>query len=83
MTDSDIQMAQVTRSAVRSAEQVVGLIESSKFGRVQVTSFAALEQISHILTDRDLEPRFIDELRRTKTLLTICGENTTRSVRAH
>ncbi len=79
MTDSDIQMAQVTRSAVRSAEQVVGLIESSKFGRVQVTSFAALEQISHILTDRDLEPRFIDELRRTKTLLTICGENTTRS----
>ena len=54
MTDADIQMAQVTRRAVESAEQVIGLIESSKFGRVQVSSFASLEQITHILTDRDL-----------------------------
>jgi ribose transport system substrate-binding protein len=46
---------------------------------VQVSSFAALEQITQILTDRDLDPKYIDELRRTKVVLTICGENTTRS----
>jgi DeoR/GlpR family transcriptional regulator of sugar metabolism/ABC-type sugar transport system substrate-binding protein len=79
MTDADIQRAQLKRSVVLSAEQTIGLIESSKFGQVQVSSFAALEQITQILTDRDLDPKHIDELRRTKVVLTICGENTTRS----
>ncbi len=79
MTDADIQMAQLKRKVVLSAEQVIGLVESSKFGQVQVSSFAAMDQITQILTDRDLDPKYIDELRRTNTMLTICGENTTRS----
>ena len=79
MTDADIQMAQLKRAVVRSAEQTIGLIDSSKFGQVQVSSFAAMDQITQILTDRDLDARYIDELGRTHTVLTICGENTTRS----
>ena len=79
MTDAELQMAQLKRKVVLSAEHVIGLIESSKFGKVQVSSFAAMDQITQILTDRDLDPKYIDELRRTRTLLTICGESTTRS----
>jgi len=79
MTDADIQTAQLKSRIVARAEQVVGLIESSKFGSVQVSSFASADQIGQILTDRDLDRKHIDELRRTRTVLTICAEDTTRS----
>jgi len=55
----------------------VALIDSTKFGKVDLTPFAAVEQISHILTDSELAPRYIDAIRQTCTNLTVCGENTT------
>jgi ribose transport system substrate-binding protein len=79
MTDADIQMANTKRQAVRAAAQVIGLVESSKFGWVQVSSFASVDQVTQVLTDRDLDPKHIEELRHTRTVLTICGDTTTRS----
>jgi ribose transport system substrate-binding protein len=76
LTEIDIQEEQVKRQMITSAEQVVALIDSSKFGKVDLTSFASLDQIAHVLTDSRLDPKFIDQLHQTHVVLTICGEQT-------
>jgi ribose transport system substrate-binding protein len=76
LTEIDIQEEQVKRQMITSAEQVIALIDSSKFGKVDLTSFARIDQITHILTDSRMEPQFIDQLRHTNVILTVCGEQT-------
>jgi len=77
LTQVDIQEAQLKSRMIESAERVVALIDSTKFGKVDLTPFATVEQISHILTDSEVAPRYIDAIRQTSTNLTVCGENTT------
>jgi ribose transport system substrate-binding protein len=77
LTQVDIQEAQLKSRMIESAERVVALIDSTKFGKVDLTPFASVEQVSHILTDSDLAPRYIDDIRQTCANLTVCGENTT------
>lgn len=77
LTQVDIQEAQLKSRMIDSAERVVALIDSTKFGKVDLTPFATVEQISHILTDSDLAPHYIDEIRQTCANLTVCGQNTT------
>jgi DeoR/GlpR family transcriptional regulator of sugar metabolism len=75
LTEVDIQEVQIKSEMIGSAERVVALIDSTKFGKVDLTSFASLEQVSHIFTDSNLDPRFIEQLRPTGTGLTICGDS--------
>lgn len=79
LTEVDIQEVQVKKQMIRCAERVVALIDSSKFGKVNLTSFASLEQVTHILTDSHLDPQFIEQLRQTRTALTICSDSTASS----
>jgi DeoR/GlpR family transcriptional regulator of sugar metabolism len=74
LTQVDIQEAQLKSRMIESVERVVALIDSTKFGKVDLTPFATVEQVSHILTDSDVAPRYIDDLRQTSANLT-----TTRS----
>lgn len=77
LTQADIQEAQLKSRMIESADRVVALIDSTKFGKVDLTPFASVDQIAHILTDSDLAPQHIVKLRQTCSTLTICGENTT------
>jgi DeoR/GlpR family transcriptional regulator of sugar metabolism len=79
LTEIDIQEVLIKRKMIGCAERVVALVDSSKLGRVDLTSFANLEQVSHIITDSDVEPRFIQQLRQTCTDITVCGEETASS----
>jgi ribose transport system substrate-binding protein len=79
LTQVDIQEAQLKSRMIESADQVVALIDSTKFGKIDLTPFANVEQVSHILTDSNLAPRYIDEIRQTCVNLMVCGENTTSS----
>jgi ribose transport system substrate-binding protein len=38
-----------------------------------------VEQVTHIFTDDDINPRFIEQLRLTRTAFTVCGESTATS----
>jgi ribose transport system substrate-binding protein len=76
MTEIDIQEEQIKREMIRSTECVVALIDSSKLGKVDLTSFGSVDQITHILTDSRLDPQFVDQLRQTDVILTVCGEQT-------
>ncbi len=79
LTDADIQLAELKSKVIQSAEHVIALIDSSKFGNVELSSFATVDQVSQILTDADLDTGYIDQLRQTQTVLTVCGEGTTSS----
>jgi ribose transport system substrate-binding protein len=76
LTEIDIQEEQIKRQMIASAERVVALIDSTKFGKVDLTSFARVDQVAHILTDSGLDPQFIEQLRQTNVILTVCGEQT-------
>jgi ribose transport system substrate-binding protein len=79
LTELDLQEAQLKSHMIRSASRVVALIDSSKFGQAALVPFAAVEQISHILTDSQIDPATLERLRQTNITLTVCGETTASS----
>jgi len=79
LTQIDIQEAQLKSRMIRSAERVVALVDSTKFGKVDLTPFAGLDRISHIFTDSNIDPQVVARLRQTCTVLTVCGEDTVSS----
>ncbi len=62
LMEVDIDEAQLKRKMIQVARSVVALIDSSKFGKIDLTPFAALDQITHIFTDSDLDPQWIQQL---------------------
>jgi DeoR/GlpR family transcriptional regulator of sugar metabolism len=76
LTEVDIQEVQLKKRMIRSAERVVALIDSTKFGKVDLTSFAGIEQVSHIITDSSLAPRFAEQLRHAEAVFTVCDDVT-------
>ena len=61
---------------VEFSQQVIALIDSSKFGKEDLTPFARLDSISHLFTDANLSPEWIDRLKRSGIKFTICEEET-------
>ncbi len=82
LTEVDLQDTPIKRKMLQSAKKVVALIDSSKFGRVDLTPFADIDQISHIFTDTGIASEFVEQLRSTSIPLSICGENTMSPVTA-
>jgi DeoR/GlpR family transcriptional regulator of sugar metabolism len=44
------------------AQRVVALVDSSKFGNVQMFSFAKFDEIDVLVTDTDADPEAVDFL---------------------
>lgn len=76
LTEVDIDEAHLKRKMIGVASSVVALIDSSKFGKVDLTPFARAEQIAALYTDSGLDPVWIQQLRQTCMTLTVCGEQT-------
>ena len=76
MTEVHLAEAQVKRRVVESSQQVIALIDSSKFGKDDLTPFARFENISHLFTDANLSPEWIERLKQAGIQVTICEEET-------
>ena len=74
MTEVYLEEAQLKRRAIESATQVIALIDSSKFGKEDLTPFASTERITHLFTDSGLPPEWIERLGRAGVSYTICEE---------
>jgi DeoR/GlpR family transcriptional regulator of sugar metabolism len=72
-TEVDIHEAQIKRKMIASSGSMVALIDSSKFGRADLTSFARLDQIAHLFTDNSLTPAWVKKLKQAGVPLTLCG----------
>ncbi len=69
----DINEAQLKRKMLAAASNMIALIDASKLGKVDLTLFARLEQISRLYIDDALTPDWLAALQRTAVPVTICG----------
>ena len=67
LSTPDPDEATVKRAMVRSARQVVALVDSTKIGQEHLVSFASLDDIDLLVTDVELPPALIDQLTTTET----------------
>ena len=72
MTERQIEEAQIKRKALESTHTVVALINSSKFGREDLTPFARSEQINHLYTDPAIPSEWSQMIEQAGISLIIC-----------
>jgi ribose transport system substrate-binding protein len=76
LTEVHIAEAQLKEKALAAAKKVIALVDASKFGKVDLTSFARLEQVDHLFTDDRLSHDWVEHLKQTCQCFTVCGEDT-------
>jgi DeoR/GlpR family transcriptional regulator of sugar metabolism len=74
MTEVHLAEAQLKRKAIESSQQVIALIDSTKFGKEDLTPFARLDQITHLITDHGLPQEWIVKLKDAGIEFLICDE---------
>lgn len=62
LTTTSISEANVNRKMMRAAQKTIVLADSSKFGRRGFGKICALEELDHLITDRDAPPQFVHSL---------------------
>ncbi len=73
LTEVDLHEAQFKRTMIASAGRLVALIDSSKFGKIDLTSCARIEEVSHIFTDVDLSTEWREKLALAGVAFTLCS----------
>ena len=74
MTEVLLAEAQIKRKAMESSRQLFALIDSSKFGKEDLTSFARPEKINCLFTDESLSSEWAQRLKHAGIEFTICEE---------
>lgn len=63
LTDISAEVAAVKHELVHMCRQVIAVIDSSKWGRVGLATFASLDDIDVVLSDRDAPPDLVRKIR--------------------
>jgi DeoR/GlpR family transcriptional regulator of sugar metabolism len=74
MTEVHFEEAQLKRKAIESSNQVYALIDSSKFGKEDLTPFARALQITHLFTDSNITEEWKTRLQWANIPFTTCEE---------
>ena len=74
MTEVHLAEAQLKRKVIESSQQLFALVDSSKFGVEDLTSFARPEKINRLFTDTRLSPVWAERLKQIGIEYTICEE---------
>ena len=77
MTDVHYAEAQLKHKAIESSRQVIALIDSTKFGKEDLTPFARADQIARLITDDGLSAEWIEKLKQAHIEFTLCKEKAT------
>ena len=75
LTDVLLEEAELKTKAIASAREVFALVDSSKMGKEDLTSFASLNQITHLYTDTGISDEWADRLKAAGVKFTICSTN--------
>ncbi len=73
LTDVHLAEAELKSKALASAHEVIALVDSSKIGKEDLTSFASLAQITHIYTDSDLNDEWVVRFQQAGIAFTLCS----------
>jgi len=74
MTEVHFEEAQLKRKAIESSNEVIALIDSSKFGKEDLTPFARPLQITHLFTDSGISEEWKTRLTWANVPFTACIE---------
>ena len=72
LTDVLLEEAELKAKAIASAREVFALVDSSKLGKEDLTSFASLQQLSHLYTDSSISDEWAARLRSAGLHFTTC-----------
>jgi DeoR family fructose operon transcriptional repressor len=76
MTEILMAEAQIKRKVIESSKQLFALVDSSKFGREDLTSFARPKKIIRMFTDESISPDWIIRLQEEGIEYSVCKEET-------
>jgi DeoR/GlpR family transcriptional regulator of sugar metabolism len=79
MTEVHFEEAQLKRKAIESAQQVIAIVDSSKFGKEDLTLFARPAQIAHLFTDSGITDGWRKRLQSMGIPLTVCDVDSVSS----
>ena len=71
LTDADLREVQIKRSMIAAVDEVVVLMDSSKFGQHALLTFAGLADIDHLITDNGIPPEYVQTCGQSDIQLTI------------
>jgi DeoR/GlpR family transcriptional regulator of sugar metabolism len=74
MTEILLAEAQIKRKVIESSQVLYALVDSSKFGRADLTSFASPKKIRRLFTDKDISLEWSEQLKELGVEFTICQE---------
>lgn len=73
LTEVDIYEAEIKRRMIAISGSTVALIDSGKFGRMDLTVFARVDQVTHLFTDYAIAPDWVEKLKQAGVSFTLCG----------
>jgi DeoR/GlpR family transcriptional regulator of sugar metabolism len=74
MTEVHFAEAQLKRKAIESSQEVIALVDSTKFGKEDLTPFARADQITHLISNSKLLPEWVEKLKQAGINFTLCEE---------
>jgi ribose transport system substrate-binding protein len=80
LMDDDLFEVQLKKEMVEVSESVILLVDSSKFEKQGVAAFAPMNRISMVITDDQVSPAHLTQLRQAGVQVNICSDHSTRVV---
>ena len=74
MTEVHLQEALLKRKVIESAGEVIALVDSSKFGKEDLTPFASVDQICCLFTDKGISKEWEHKLVQSNININICHD---------
>jgi DeoR/GlpR family transcriptional regulator of sugar metabolism len=78
MTEVLLAEAQLKRKVIESSQELFALVDSSKFGKEDLTSFARPEKITRLFTDQQLSSDWLKRLKQADIDFSVCEEEVVR-----
>jgi DeoR/GlpR family transcriptional regulator of sugar metabolism len=72
LTEVDLYEAEFRVRAIGSATQVIALVDSAKYGKIDLTPSVRPERITQVFTERALDPAWVARLQRAGLSYTLC-----------
>jgi ribose transport system substrate-binding protein len=82
LMDDDLFEVQMKKSMVDSAETVIAIVDSTKFGRPGLASFVQINDISRVITDSEIDEAHLSTLRQAGAHVILCSDHATRVFKA-
>ncbi len=75
LTDVHLEEAQLKLKMIHAADRTIALVDSSKFGKVDLTAVARAEQLWHLYTDQGVDPQWVERMQQIGLGFSVCSKD--------